>query len=253
MCFLPRSFFALPFLFRFCAFFPRNKRYIVMILKGATAWRHHAIMLCIGSFSSSIFDIHEEQVYRPFFSWYRFSRSRPNEDRVPPGRWTIFHVSIEINITFPHRLQKSTSYRIINRNWKSLLLKRNNGDSSSFLLSTILSKNEIYVFYKDKNSFDERKKNDELQKFQRKITNVSQRFPNGREFPLPGGKAPLEAMFARAGRCAWSSFLRVSAPRKVAGRPPAGKKTGRGRDLPRRETRLFDREISLYPSFPPSG
>ena len=114
-----------------------------MILKGATAWHwHHAIMLCIGCsnvrpFSSSIFDIHEVQVYRPFFSWYRFSRSRPDEDRVAPGRWTIFHVMscTEMNITFPrilsHRLQKnqkisSTSYRMINKNSKSLLLEGNN-------------------------------------------------------------------------------------------------------------------------------
>lgn len=38
-----------------------------------------------------------------------------------------------------------------------------------------------------------RRVHDELEKFQRKITNVSQRFPDRREFPLPGGKAPLEA------------------------------------------------------------
>ena len=45
-------------------------------------------------------------------------------------------------------------------------------------------------------------------------------------------------------------FISLFLLRKVAGRPPVGKKTGRGRDLPHRETRLFDREISLHLPFP---
>lgn len=48
----------------------------------------------------------------------------------------------------------------------------------------------------------------------------------------------------------FSVFISLFLLRKVAGRPPAGKKTGRGRDLPHRETRLFDREISLHLPFP---
>lgn len=44
----------------------------------------------------------------------------------------------------------------------------------------------------------------------------------------------------------FSVFISLFLLRKVAGRPLAGKKTGRGRDLPHRETRLFDREISLH-------
>ena len=87
-----------------------------------------------------------------------------------------------------------------------------------------------------------------------------------RKLPLEGNTplVPLVGYLARehAAECTMfflsprlshshSLFLSLSLflLRKVTGRPPAGRKTGRGRNLPRRETRLFDREISLNLSF----
>lgn len=90
-----------------------------------------------------------------------------------------------------------------------------------------------------------------MEKFRRKIMNVSERFPDRREFPLRGGKAPLVAVFARGVRALpFSASLHLEKSQE-------GRRQGRRQGvvaISRAAKRVYLIEKFLpTPSFPPSG